>query len=164
MPFTAPTYASKTDQEETVGKKYIIQMSDDEGNGQSNTAICNQALSQAESIVNASLSKGGYVVPVALPIPQGAEIVVAATVWLSICVLASRRGVIAEDYKKWCDFYMERLEEIESGELTLPLPVADRSNIQSTTLNQEKKFSRSKFNKDDAALRNPDEDHTLDTV
>lgn len=78
------TYATFEDIQTTVSKELLVQMTDDEENGQPNKDVVINAINQAEGIVNAALSKAGYDTPVVTPIPAGAEIVNGATVWLAI--------------------------------------------------------------------------------
>lgn len=76
-------YATVLDIERTTSKEILQQLTDDEDNGQVNNPVVEESIRQAEGLVNAALSRGGYVVPVALPIPAGAELVHSATVWLA---------------------------------------------------------------------------------
>jgi hypothetical protein len=157
------TYADVSDIEGAVSKDLLIQMTDDEGNGQINTPIVSAAIRRSEGIVNAALAEASYTIPVATPLVSGTEIIFGATVWLAICDVSSRRGIIPEDYRFWCDFYTARLDALARGELNLPLPTADINDPRSTTLGQAKIFTRTKTD-NAGTVRNPDEAGSLDVV
>ncbi len=72
--------------------------------------------------------------------------------------------MIPEDYQSQCAFYREWLEKVANKDLSLPLPQGSISNPQSSTLKQEKAFSRSKFDVSGGNLRNEDENKTLDVT
>lgn len=71
--------------------------------------------------------------------------------------------MIPEDYQSQCDRYREMLDDIANKDLTLPLPAGATNLPTSTTLGQQKIFTRSKF-EEDGTLRNPDEGKSLDVV
>lgn len=79
-----PTYATVEDVQKTVSKELLVQMTDDDNNGQVDKKVVENAIDQAEGIVNAAISRAGYDTPIATPIPAGAEIINGATVWLGI--------------------------------------------------------------------------------
>jgi hypothetical protein len=78
-----PIYGSVSDVETLISKKILIEMTDDRQIGQVDDAVCTLHLDNAEGEVNASLSEAGYTVPVALPIPAGAGLIKAATLWIA---------------------------------------------------------------------------------
>ncbi len=78
-----PTYAAAIDIQKTVSPEILAQLTDDEEDGQKNDDVIDELIDQSEGIVNAALSEAGYAVPVAIPIPAGAEIVRSATIWLA---------------------------------------------------------------------------------
>ena len=55
------------------------------------------------------------------------------------------------------------LDDIANNDLTLPLPAGQTNLPTSTTLGQQKVFTRSKFD-EDGNLRNEDEGKSLDVV
>ena len=77
-----PIYANVADVELLISKKVVIELSDDKRVGQVDDAVVNLHLDNAEGEVNSALSAAGYAVPVALPIPAGAGLIKAASVWL----------------------------------------------------------------------------------
>lgn len=79
-----PTYATPAELNTLVSSVRIAELSADEENGQALDSVINLHLDNAEGEVNAALSKGGYAVPVVLPLPAGAELVKAATLWLGL--------------------------------------------------------------------------------
>lgn len=79
-----PTYATQSDILKTISPEILGQLTDDEFDGQPNSDVIDELIDQAEGVVNAALSKAGYAVPVVTPIPAGAELVHAATVWLTV--------------------------------------------------------------------------------
>jgi phage gp36-like protein len=157
-----PVYATVTDLENLISKAIMVQLTDDSEIGQVNDAVSSLHLDNAEGEVNAALSAAGYTVPVALPIPAGAGIIKAATLWLAVCGLAARRGVIPEDYKSQCEYFHNVLEKISAGELLLPLP-SSTGLPRSSTEDQEKIFTRSKYDHSGNVI-NSEEQGSLDVV
>lgn len=157
-----PTYATVADVSRIVSPKILIQLADDDGDNQYEPEVVSDAIDRAESLVNASLVAGGYQAPVALPIPRGAEIIKSATQWLAVCDLAARKGVVPEDYRGQCELYKGILEKIATGAIGLPLPAGTINLPHSSTLGQEKAFSRTKVDIGTGTVRNEDEQHTLD--
>ena len=72
--------------------------------------------------------------------------------------------MIPDDYQSQCDRMREMLDDIASGDLAVPVPAGQTNLPTSTTLGQEKIFTRSKFDISGGELRNPDEGKSLDTV
>ena len=159
-----PTYATLLEVQSITSKEILIELTDDVKNGQVQDSVVNLAIDLAEGEVNAALSAAGYAVPVVVPLPAGTEIVKTATIWLAICHISARRGVIPEDYKGNCDYFREVLGKIADGDLAIPLPSGSINDPQSTTEGQEKIFSRSKFEKESGTRRNEDEIGTLDVI
>lgn len=159
-----PTYASVADIARIVSPKTLVQFADDNGDGQYEPDVVSDAIDRAESLVNASLVAGGYQVPVAIPIARGAEIIKSATQWLAVCDLAARKGIIPEDYRGQCEMYHGILDKIATGAIGLPLPAGSINMPHSSTLGQEKSFSRTKSDVGTGDIRNEDEQHTLDGV
>ncbi len=77
------TYATKQQLTDLLSKKFLIQLSDDDENGVADDGPITLALDNAEAIVNSFLVEAGYLVPVALPFPAGAEALRPATLWLA---------------------------------------------------------------------------------
>lgn len=157
-------YATGAEVETLISKKIVIELSDDDENGNVDDSVVTLALDNAEGVVNSFLSAAGYLVPVTLPFPPGTEVVKAATLWLSVCELAARRGVIPQDYQTQCDFYRDLLQKIADGDLALPLPAGAINMPQSTTEGQEPIFTRTKFNTSDGSVRNDDQRGSLDVT
>lgn len=76
-------------------------------------------------------------------------------------MIAARRGVIPQDYQTWCDYFKDVLKDIADGDLSVPLPSGVFNLPQSNTENQEKVFTRSKFDSD-GNLLNEEETGSLD--
>lgn len=72
--------------------------------------------------------------------------------------------MIPEDYQSQCAFYREWLQKVADQDIALPLPAGSINLPQSTTEDQEKAFSRSKFDKETGTQRNEDEIGTLDVT
>ena len=147
----------------TISKEILIQLTDDQKDGSYDPDVCTNAISQASGVMDTALLEGGYAVPVAEPIPAGAGFIKGCCVWLSVGLLAGRRGVIPEDYKFWMDYYARKLEDISKGDLALPIPTSPLNMPQSTTELQERELTRSKYDKD-GTLLNVDDSHTLDAT
>lgn len=158
-----PVYGTVADLENLISKEILVQLTDDDKISQVNDAVCNLHLDNAEGEVNAALSAGGYATPIALPIPAGAGIVKAASLWLAVCGLAARRGVIPDDYKNQCEYFHGILEKIGEGTLLLPIPSSSDGLAHSNTIDQEKIFTRSKLDHSGNIL-NPEEQGSLDVV
>ena len=77
------TYATAQQLEDLISKKFLIQLTDDDENETVNDGPLTLALDNAEAVVNSYLTEGGYTVPVALPLPAGAEALRPATLWLA---------------------------------------------------------------------------------
>lgn len=157
-----PVYATVAELENLISKAILIQLTDDQKINQVDDAVASLHLDNAEGEVNAALSAGGYTVPVALPIPSGAGIIKAATLWLATCGLAARRGTIPDDYKSQCEYYRGVLDRIRDGLITLPLP-SSVNLPDSNTIDQEKIFTRSKLDHSGNVL-NSEERGSLDVV
>ncbi len=157
-----PTYTTTDEVQLLISKEILVELTDDTEVGQTVDAVVNLGIDLAEGEVNSALAEAGYSVPVALPIPAGAEIVKTVTIWLAVCHIAARRGVIPEDYKSNCDYFRDVLAKIADGALSLPLPSGAINDPQSTTQGQEKIFSRSKFEKESGTRLNEDEIGTMD--
>jgi phage gp36-like protein len=155
-------YAQVDDIKKTVSLEILQQLTDDEKNGQINEAIIEAAITQAEGTVNTALSEAGVTVPLS-SVPAGAEFISTATIWLAVCKLAARRGVIPEDYRMWCEYYTRKLDDMARGDFTPPVVAGTTNNPTSSTRDQEKVFTRSKFDHDGNRL-NPDERGSLDVV
>lgn len=78
-----PIYATADELRQIVSKELLIEMTDDAGTGQVDDGVVSLALVNAEGEVNAALANAGYEVPVALPIPPGAEVIKTITLWLA---------------------------------------------------------------------------------
>ncbi len=78
-----PIYATVDEVRLLVSKELLIEMTDDAGSGQVDDPVVDLALVNAEGEVNAALANAGYEVPVALPIPPGAEVIKTITLWLA---------------------------------------------------------------------------------
>lgn len=159
-----PSYTQPADIQRMISPEIAKQLADDDKNGQLEDTIIADAIDRAEGLIDAALTAGGYAAPVALPIPKAARIVVSATMWLAVCDLAARRGVIPEDYRNQCEFYGRILEKIANGELGLPLPTGDINMPHSSTEGQQRKLDITKREIGTGEVRNPDEEHTLDGV
>ena len=157
-------YATGAEVETLVSEEIVIELTDDNKDGQVDDTVVTLAISNSEGVVNSYLSAAGYLIPVATPFPPGAEAVKAATLWLTVCELAARRGVIPADYQTQCDFYRDLLEKIADGTVSLPLPAGTINMPQSTTESQEPIFTRSKINTSDGSLRNEDQRRSLDVT
>jgi phage gp36-like protein len=158
------SYASVQDVIATISKKIAVQLTDDDEKGQVDEAPIELAIQRAQGLVDSALSAAGYAIPVAQPIPDGAGVLNAATTWLAICDLASRRGILPEDYKTQCDLYQSVLDRIRQGLLALPIPAGTTNLPHSSTDGQQRRLSLTKYDKKYTGIRNPDEDHTLDVV
>jgi phage gp36-like protein len=157
-------YATVADISRLVSPNILIQLADDDNDQQYEDPVVEDALDRAEGLVNAALGAAGYAVPVALPIPKGAEVIKGATTWLAVCDLAARRGVIPEDYRMQCDLYKGILDQIRQGLLGLPLPAGSINLPQSSTEGLQRRFCLSKDEIGTDEIRNPDEEHTLDVI
>jgi phage gp36-like protein len=73
-------YALQADVEKAVSRELLAQMTDDEANGQANPAVITQALAEAAAIIDAYVSAGGVLTPVA-PTP---DLLKYANVWLGV--------------------------------------------------------------------------------
>ena len=69
--------------------------------------------------------------------------------------------MIPEDYERTCEYFRGLLAQISRGEIALPLPGGAINEPRSNTLDQEKVFTRSKFDHGGARL-NEEEDGSLD--
>lgn len=78
-----PIYATVDEVRQIVSKELLIEMTDDAGVGQVDDAVVELAIVNAEGEVNAALANAGYEVPVALPVPPGAEVIKAITLWVA---------------------------------------------------------------------------------
>jgi phage gp36-like protein len=158
------SYASVRDVIVTVSKEIAIQLTDDDKSGEVQEDVIDGALDRAQGLVDAALLEAGYAVPVVTPIPDGAGVVKGATIWLAICDMASRRGILPEDYKTQCTLYEGILQKIASAQLALPLPTSSLSMPHSSTDGQQRRLSLTKWDEKYTGVRNPDEDHSLDIV
>lgn len=159
-----PLYCQVADIQRMISPEISRQLADDDSNGQIEDAIIEDCIDRAQGLVHAALVSGGYAVPVAIPIPAGAEVVKGATMWLAVCDLAARRGVIPEDYRQQCDLYRGILDKIANGEMGLPLPTGAINMPFSSTEGQQRRFDVSKREIGTGEIRNPDEAHTLDGI
>lgn len=157
-------YATIRDVKTLVSPTILVALTDDDKNGQPDDYVIEAALERAEGLIDAALAAAGYAVPVAMPIPAGAGLLVGANTWLAVCDLAARRGVVPEDYRTQCDLYKGILSEIKSGTMVLPLPAGSINMPHSSTQGQQRRLSVSKLEEGTLELRNPDERHTLDTI
>lgn len=158
------SYASVQEVVTTLSKAIAVQLTDDAKNGEVNEDPIVLALERAQGLVDSALGAAGYAIPVALPIPDGAGVIKSATTWLAICDLASRRGILPEDYKTQCDLYQGILDKIRQGLLALPIPAGSINMPHSSTDGQQRRLSLTKWNDRYQGVRNPDEDHTLDVT
>jgi len=80
------------------------------------SAIVDAAIEYADGEIDGALN-GRYIVPLTGTIP---EVIVNYSIQLSICYLYRRRHSTPEDVKLECDQVKKELEEIRTGERTIP--------------------------------------------
>lgn len=158
-----PTYASAADVQLAISKSTLSDLTDDREEGQSLDPIINAAIERAEGKIHIAFKTGGYTVPIETPLAAGLEIVKAAAIWLAICdIFAGRPNMVPDDVKAQCEYYENLLKDIGSGESTPPAGEVTTSMVSSTT-DQEKVFTRSKYDHDGEQL-NEEEEGSLDVV
>ena len=156
-----PLYCAVTDLEVTISKEAVKDLSDDIGLGQADTTICNGAIDRAETVIHSYLVNGGYSVPVTTPLTAGNGVLKTISIWLAIGELASRRGVIPEEWQRQIDKYMKMLEAIAAGDIKLEATESSLSLPQSSTLNDEKRFTVTRYDHDGEVI-NDEESGSLD--
>jgi phage gp36-like protein len=150
-------YATQQDIEDAISTQILTQMTDDNEDGSIDTAVVDRGLAEAAAKIDGALAVH-YVVPLSAPYPP---IVVAANVWLAVCAIALRRGVMPEDYVSTCEEWKEWLERVRKGEEPIPELQEYNSLPQSTTEQQSRLLVRDRLDNDGNSL-NPGETPTID--
>src|SRR3990172_6596739 len=97
-----PVYTDKDDLKNALSAIILIQLADDNADGAEDDPVVDQAIANAEADVDAALSTR-FTVPLTGTKATIPQVVRYKTMWLSVCKLGSRRGILPEEYQKECE-------------------------------------------------------------
>jgi len=142
------SYITDQNIQDRVGLTTLIQLADDDGDGQADTAILDEIRGAADGEVNAYLARR-YQVPIDLTIHTGlAGLLTSITLDLAEHRLRSRRPPVASDISERLRHALTWLSRVADGTLELPSPgVALTSNRgpQAATRGDSRTLSRDEF-------------------
>ncbi|OHD19789.1 MAG: hypothetical protein A2Y38_22420 [Spirochaetes bacterium GWB1_59_5] len=152
-------YCAQADLETAISSDILRQLTDDDEDEDIDASVVTAAISHADSKIDTALS-GRYVVPITGTVPT---IVKFASVWLAVCIIGGRRGILPEDYVKQCEFYDQWLKDVRDGKVNVPGLTEIESGLPaSSTSTQQREFVRSTFVTGGEVENNPDEAKTID--
>lgn len=134
-------YSTYADLIKTHDEQFLVQLSDDDGNGIADTAVIDEAIAFADSQINARVG-GRYTVPMS-PVPALARTISAQ---LAIGYLYSRRGMdkpeAVKDDVKAASQLLDRIGDGRAtwGEATEP--AADTATLDVRIASQTRVFNR----------------------
>jgi phage gp36-like protein len=151
-------YATQMDVENAISSEILIQLTDDDESGAVDVNVIAQAISDAEARINSALASR-YTVPIAVPIP---DVIKYCTVWIAVCILGKRRGVLPEEYQKECDYWFNWLKEIDDGGKDVPGLTSASGYPRSTTETQQRLLVRDRLDVDGNSLNDDELPSTID--
>ncbi len=127
-------YITNVDIEERVGSDAYVQLTDDDGDGQANTGVVDEARLGAEGEVNSYLARR-YQVPIDLTTHADlADILASFTLDLAEYRLRARRPPVPKDTQDKRAQAVEWLSRIANGTLELPSAAPVATNTTRGTL------------------------------
>jgi phage gp36-like protein len=126
-------YCTSADISLAISPAPFLQLADDDESGAVDSAVVDNAIATADAYIDAMISTR-FSVPVS-PVP---DIIKFASVWLSVCQLGKRRGLLPEDYGAECEKWMRWLEDVKDGRVDIPgLTEIDTGLPESTSEDQQ---------------------------
>lgn len=114
------SYITNTDIELRLGAAAYVQLADDDGDGQADAAVVDEARLGAEGEVNAYLARR-YRTPIDLAVhPDVADLLASSSLDLAEYRLRTRRPPIAEDARRRRDEAIDWLTRVSDGRIDLP--------------------------------------------
>ncbi|MBI4719254.1 MAG: DUF1320 family protein [Planctomycetes bacterium] len=138
-------YITNADIEQRLGTATYVQLADDDGDGNADTAVVDEARLAAESQVN-SLLAVRFAVPLDLTVhPELADVLRSAALDLAEYRLRCRRPPVAEAAARQRELAMAWLEKVAAGIAELPaatLPANGVRGLRSAVTGETRVLSR----------------------
>lgn len=129
-------YTSLSQLEKRINPQNILRLADDDIDGVADEQVINQAIADADAVIDAYL-RNRYDVPFST-VP---DIIESISAVISINNLyARRKELIPDEHKTRFEKAIELLEDIYRGKINIGTDIL-QSELDSTTLNQDKTFS-----------------------